>query len=94
MEQQITKYKKIYKIFLALMLIAFIDSIILPILFSSMGKDLGEIGFIPRLFALIAGSVGAMIGMLFDTLWFVWGLVAVIANRLANRLEKKLANPK
>lgn len=92
MEKQIAKYRKIYKIFLILMLIGFIDSIIIPILLKDLGKDFGEnIGVIVIFFSLIAGKVGAIVSLWFEMLWFVWGLIAVIANRLANRLQKKLS---
>ncbi len=89
MDDKISKYKKIYKIFLILMLIGLIDSIIIPILLKSMNYDTGETGFIPMLFITIGGKTLGYIGFLFTTLWFVWGLVAAIANRKMKSLEKK-----
>jgi len=91
MELKIARYKKIYKIFVVLMLIALIDSVIIPGLFKSIGKeDLGNIGLLPVGFILVFGKTGGLIALWFTSLWFVWGLVAAIYNRMANKLENKL----
>ncbi len=92
MEAKIIKYKKIYKIFAILMAIALIDSIVVPVILKNMssGTEQSDIGFIPLILGYVLGSAGIWIGVVFNQLWFIWGLIAAISKRMANRLEKKV----
>jgi len=83
--EKIAKWRTVYKIFLTLTIIGFVDGVLVPILL----KD-NPSGFIAVGLYLILGGVGAWIGTIFTQCWFVWGLVAIIVNRKANNLEKKL----
>lgn len=89
MKQKILKLKIIYKFFFVLTLVCFIDVIIVPILISNLQINYPQdVGLAPLFFGYLFGSFGIGIGVWITTLWFVWGLIAHILNKLIKKLEK------
>jgi hypothetical protein len=89
MEQKIIRYKKIYKFFIILTLIGFIDLNILPVLLKELSINIPEgVGLIPLFFGLLLGNFGITIGIWFIFLWFVWGIIAISLNSSIKKLEK------
>ncbi len=88
MEQKILKYKKIYRIFIVLTLVGFIDTIIIPILLKNFSINLPQdTGLVTLLLGSLLGNAGIALGVWFTVLWPVLGLIAIILNNLVKKLE-------
>ena len=86
MEQKILKYKKLYRVFITLALIGFVDSIIIPMILNTNSRLLN-----PSLLSSISfhvfGNMGTLIVSWFINLWFIWAIIAFIFDGYARKLE-------
>jgi len=91
MEKKILKYKRVYRIFLILALIGFIDSFCIPIILKSFGHHYPRLtsDFIPGIAFITLGRVGAIVVAFFTKLWFFWFVVVFFINEYIRKMENK-----